>query len=163
MDLVQAVDCIVSKGEIGESALNNWFKEQNLLYIALNQSQDTFSKALKKSAKRPDFLLLIEGIGMIAVDAKNHKLSNNAYTINVDKELTKGLSFERLFRLPIWYAYYESPNSWYWINAIKALEVGSKRINESTKDSFLVVPRDEFEHIQTAADLAKLFTHTLAK
>ena len=76
MDSDQLEGSIVIKGEIGETALNNWFKNQNLIYIALNQSQETFARVLEGKAKRPDYLLLIQGIGPIAVDAKNHTLVN---------------------------------------------------------------------------------------
>ena len=161
MDSDQLEGSIVIKGEIGETALNNWFKNQNLIYIALNQSQETFARVLEGKAKRPDYLLLIQGIGLIAVDAKNHTLVNGTYTINLDKELNLGLKFEQLFGLSLWYAYYDSDESWYWINRAKAMSVGKQRTNEHTNESFLVIDRSEFEHITTAQDLGKLFMHTL--
>ncbi|MBL4748405.1 MAG: hypothetical protein JKY17_06465 [Magnetovibrio sp.] len=158
------------KGDEGEAALNTWLKDQNLSYVAICQATETFSPLFKDDVKRPDFLLLFESIGLIAVDAKNYNYSGGVYTLNLKKELNRSIAFERLIRIPLWYAYYDKnekdgQDSWYWISALKAAEVGEHRVSKD-KDTgedvpFLAIKRNEFEHIVDASDLAKLYTHRL--
>lgn len=152
---------IVEKGAEGEKALNEWLKTQQLSYVAVCQAKETFSPLFAGDVKRPDFLLLFDSIGMIAVDAKNYKFPGGVYTLQLEAELKRSLTFERLFRIPLWYAYYDvsdGQESWYWISALKAAEVGEIRTNQNDKTQFLAIRREEFLHIKTADDLAKLYT-----
>lgn len=154
----------IGQGAIGESALNKWLQENKLSYVAVCQAKDTFSPLFTGEVKRPDFLLLMESLGLIAVDAKNYTFSGGVYTLELDAELKRSVAFERLFRIPLWYAYRDETDgkvSWYWISALKAVEVGEVRSSEKTKKSFLAMRREHFEHIVTGADLAKLYTHRL--
>ena len=151
---------IKQKGDTGEAALNQWFKSQQLSYVAICQAKESFQPLFSNDVKRPDFLLLFESIGLIAVDAKNYKLNTGKYyTLPIETELKRSVAFERLFRLPLWYAYYDNDNSWYWISALKAVEVGKERGKGDGR--FIAIKRDQFEHIKTADDLAKLYTHRL--
>ncbi|MFC1672530.1 hypothetical protein ACFL12_00100 [Pseudomonadota bacterium] len=155
---------IIKKGAAGEAALNKWLKAQQLSYVAVCQSKKTFSPLFSDEVKRPDFLILFESIGLIAVDVKNYKFSRGKYTLKLEDELKRSLAFERLFRIPLWYAYCddsEDQMSWYWISALKAVEVGEVRTNGKTDEQFLAIDRSEFEHITDASDLAKLYTHRL--
>lgn len=158
------MDEICKLGEAGEQALNQWLKDQQLSYVAVCQAKETFSHMFIDGVKRPDFLVLFESIGLIAVDAKNYTLWKDSYSLNIEAELKKSLAFERLFRIPLWYAYYDNTGgheSWYWISALKAAEVGQERKNSDKGEKFLAIKLDEFEHISEACDLAKLYTHRL--
>jgi hypothetical protein len=155
---------IEQQGIIGEVALNQWLQEQKLSYIAICQAKETFSPMFSGDVKRPDFLLLLEGVGLIAVDAKNYKYSGGVYTLELEEELKRSIAFERLFRMPLWYAYYDESDgdiSWYWISALKAVEVGSVRKSDKNNKEFLAIKREHFEHISTMKDISKLYTHRL--
>lgn len=155
---------IKEQGAAAEAALNKWLKENKLSYVAVCQAKDTFSPLFTGDVKRPDFLLLFESIGLIAVDVKNYKLSGGGYTLKLEDELKRSLVFERLFRIPLWYAYFDDTDgveSWYWISALKAVEVGESRSNGKTKEQFIFIKRSECEHIVEATDFAKLYTHRL--
>jgi hypothetical protein len=155
---------IKDQGQIGEQALNEWLKEQKLSYVAVCQSTETFSPLFSADVKRPDFLLLFEALGMIAVDVKNYKLSGGVFTLELEAELRRSIAFERLFRLPVWYAYCDENNfgkEWHWISALKAIEVGEVRKNSKKSTSFLAIKKEHFEHIASAIDLSKLYTHRL--
>ena len=155
---------IRQKGELGESALNEWFHTQGLSYVHISQGKETFAPLFRDSVKRPDFLLLLESIGLIAVDAKNYTLSRGGYTLKLEEEVRSVLTFERLFRIPVWYAYLnqEDPETWFWISALKAIEVGNVRINRATQEQFLAISLQHFECVKTNADLGKLYTHRLS-
>lgn len=153
------------QGKIGEEALNKWLSDSRLPYVSICQSRETFSQLFSKNAKRPDFFLLIQSIGLIAIDAKNQKFyeGHQNYTLNYDNELRRALMFESLFRIPLWYAYYdESENQWYWISALKALEKGDLRQQNGDKgESFLAIKREHFVTIKTADELSKLYMHRI--
>lgn len=158
---------IKEKGEIGEAQLNAWLKSIGISYVYLDQSQKTFPDLFKGNVKRPDFFVLLESIGLIAVDAKNYTLSAGEYTLPLETELKRVLAFERLFRIPVWYAYMGKTSAtttvWYWISALKAIEVGQVRRKKETDEDFLAIKLDHFERIEKNEDLGKLYTHRLPR
>ena len=106
-------------------------------------------------------MVLFESIGLLAVDVKNYTQGDPRFwTLPYEKELKKVLTFERLFRLPVWYAYYIDGKKWLWISALKAVEVG-KLIEPEGKDSFLSIKVEEFVEVSTNDDFGKLFGHRL--
>lgn len=170
---------IEHKGKVGETAMNAWLKSNGLSYVFIDQSVDTFASLFKGNLKRPDFLILLESIGLIAVDVKNYAkfddMGNPAFTLRLADEVRLVLAFERLFRIPVWYAYYTKPKDdeekivWYWISALKALEVGTVRAKdvedkitgEKTKEEFLVIRHAHCQVIEANEDLGKLYTQRL--
>ena len=123
-----------------------------------------FARIFHGIVKRPDFLVLLESIGLIAVDAKNHALNRGVFTLPRESELRRVLTFERLFRIPVWYAYLheeEGATVWYWISALKAIEVGEVRRNSKTGEDFVAIKLEHFERIEKNEDLGKLYTHRL--
>lgn len=151
----------VQKGKRGEAALNDWFQKQEIGYIAVCQAVNTFAPIFKGGIKRPDFIMLIEGVGLLAIDAKNKSSSGGGFTLELETELKKAIAFERLFRMPLWYAFCDCDagmKQWHWISALKAVEVGIKRSSEKGED-FLSIKLEHMEAISVAADMAKLYTH----
>jgi hypothetical protein len=159
---------IGEKGREGEQALGDWFSENGLAYVAVGQNKDTFARLFRHEVKRPDFLLLFDSLGMIAVDAKNitHYQPNKIvyYTLPLEEEVKKAIAFERIFRMPVWYAVMEKVGPevcWHWISALKAVEVGFVETNAEKGVQFLKIKRDDFVRISTGADLAKLYLQRL--
>lgn len=153
---------ILDKGKEGENALRDWFLNESLSHVSICQAPETFAPLFKNNVKRPDFILLMDSIGLIAVDAKNYTLSGGVYTLPFESELKQAITFERLFRMPVWYAYFDETdgvNSWYWISALKALEAGKVRTNGKDGSKFLAIKREFFEHIIKGKDLSKLYNH----
>ena len=160
----EKVQSIETKGKEGEDAFNSWLNNNGLSFLYVDQSVDTFSTLFKNNVKRPDFLLMLESIGMLAVDVKNYTQSQGTYTLNMEQEFLRSLSFERLFRIPLWYAYKSEKNGetiWLWISALKAIEVGSISINNRSGEKFLRIDVKHFEEIKTNQDIGKLYTHRL--
>lgn len=158
------MSAVIDQGQLGEEALNRWLSQSGMSYVAICQAQETFAPLFSANVKRPDFLVLLESVGLLAVDAKNYTYSGGVYTLELEAELRRSLAFERLFRLPLWYAYYDNAagvESWYWISALKAIEVGEVRERGRDGMKFLAIRRGDFEHISVASDLSKLYTHRL--
>lgn len=155
------------KGEEGECSFKEWLDEHRLSYLYINQDREYFASFFKDNVKRPDFLVLIDSIGIIAIDVKNYTLLNNGcYRLDYEEEVRKVLSFERLFRIPVWYAYLSKDDGehvWYWISALKAVEVGHIRnIKKDKADKeVLFIEINEFVKIQLNDDLGKLYSQRL--
>jgi hypothetical protein len=154
------------KGKAGEQALNLWLHRQRLSYLYVGQSPDTFARLFPRTIKRPDFLVLLVSIGLIAVDAKNYKRwKGGYYSLNLEKELKPVLTFERLFRIPVWYAYMDEEGSgsiWRWISALKAVEVGKRKTNKQEKSDFLLIEASDFVRVETNNDLCGLYSQSLS-
>lgn len=154
---------IEEKGKLGEQALNDWLRYYGLSYLYIAQSPDTFSALFPGAVKRPDFLILLDSIGLIAVDAKNYALSGGVYTLALERELRRAVTFERVFRIPVWYAFLNEGKDpvWWWISALKAVEVGDVRKREDNQEEFLAIRVESFAGISTNEDLGKLYTERL--
>jgi hypothetical protein len=153
---------IKEKGIQGELALKQWFDSNDLSYVYIDQSTDYFSTMFQSNVKRPDFLLLLDSIGILAIDVKNYTFSGGVFTLGMTDEFQKAITFERIFRLPLWYVY-KKDEEWFWISALKAIEVGTIRKNSSTNKDFLAIPIKHFEKIVTGEDMGSLYTHRLPK
>lgn len=147
-----------SRGKEGEELLHQWLQDEGISYVYVRQEPSRFAPLFKDELKRPDFLVLLESIGLLAVDAKYCSLSNfGNYTLSTD-ELRKASMFERIFRIPVWYAFVDQEdagNSWLWISLLKAIEVGREHA------SYYSIHPDHFEVLESNADLGKLYTHRL--
>ncbi len=149
----------ISKGLFGEEQLTEWFQTNGIGFIPVNQSPHTFANVFVASVKRPDFLVLLPSIGIIAVDAKNHQIKMGGFTIGED-ELQKAIRFEMITRMPFWFAFLskqENGITWYWINALKAYNVGIKRQNRATGNHFFALGLDNLTHITGEQDFGRIF------
>ena len=146
-------------GRDGEEALSQWFSDNQLGYVAICQNKEAFAKLFTGVVKRPDFLLLFDSLGLIAIDAKNLTLYTphgiESYVLPLDNELKKAIAFERIFRIPVWYAIKGQNEIWYWISALKAFDVGDRQSND--KGNFIYIKLTDFVAIRTGDDLSKLY------
>lgn len=149
------------KGLIGEFSLNQWFQENGVPYFWLRQDVESFLHTFSGRIKRPDFFVLLEGISVIAVDAKNYRLSCGVYTIGKE-ELDKAIAYEILTKMPFWFAFMHKGQAginWYWISALKARSSGSIRTNRQTNKDFFAIGLSHFISIRHQEDFGRLFSH----
>ncbi len=151
------IEKIVKKGKDAEQDFLNWLDENKFSYLYINQDTESFPKLFTNQVKRPDFLLLIDSIGLIAIDIKNYNIFKDKHlSLNYESEFKKTLAFERLFRLPVWYVY-KNNGEWLWISALKAIEVGEIKINSGTNEKFLSLNIDDFTIVKSNSDIGKLW------
>lgn len=149
------------KGDEAEKSFLKWLDENGFSFLYINQDTESFPTLFKNSVKRPDFLVLIDSIGLIAVDVKNYNpYKDKYYGLPYEAELKKTLSFERMFRIPVWYAY-SHEDSWLWISALKAVEVGKILKNKEKKEEFLSICITDFTEVKTNNDIGKLWEQRL--
>ena len=67
-------ETVDQKRKTGEEAFDAWLKREGFSYLAVCQKPESFAPLFKGNLKRPDFLVLLEAVGMIAVDVKNNTL-----------------------------------------------------------------------------------------
>lgn len=148
---------INEQGKAAEIDFLNWLDENKFSYLYINQDIESFPKLFQDHVKRPDFLLLIDSIGLIAIDIKNYNMYKNKYLgLPYESELKKTLAFERLFRLPVWYVY-KNNDEWLWISALKAIEIGELKQNNKTKEEFLSLQIKDFTVVKSNSDIGKLW------
>lgn len=93
----------LEKGEGGERTLQDWLDRSRLAYLYLDQSPLTIPAAHRAHIKRPDFLVAVDGIGTIAVDAKAKSFIEGCLVLDAS-ERRRLDGFESTFGIPVWYA-----------------------------------------------------------
>jgi hypothetical protein len=81
--------------------LQDCLDRSRLAFLYLDQTPFTIPAAHCTSIKRPDFLVAIDGIGTIAVDAKAKSFIDGCFVLDVsDRRRLDG--FESIFGIPVW-------------------------------------------------------------
>ncbi len=141
----------------GEDAFQQWLDHNSFAYVRVCQDPKSFAKLFRSNVKRPDFLVLIDSIGLLAVDVKNKSSFGSGYSLSHDKEWRLAIAFERIFRLPVWYAYQGADGgSWYWISALKAVEVGVEK-QDTEGELFLELGLKHFACVHSREDFGQLY------
>ena len=140
----------------------NWLDENKFSYLYINQDIESFSKLFTNQVKSPNFLLLIVSIGLVAVNIMNYTtFKDKHFSLNYESEFKNTLTFEKLFKLPIWYVY-KNNDQWHWISALKAIEVGEIKTNSETKEQFLSLNIDDFTIVKSNSDICKVWEQRVA-
>lgn len=110
-----------------EIKFREWLDQKELPYLFIEQSPDSFATLFKYITKRPDYLIVLPSIALIAVDAKERKLheSYETYVLDENDDIKKLTSFQRIFRIPVWFAFSNQGSAyrtWYWISLTEVLE-----------------------------------------
>jgi hypothetical protein len=92
----------IARGEGGERALQDWLDRSHLAYLFLDQTPLTMPTSFRRDIKRPDFLVAIEGLGTVALDAKAKAFIDGCFMIDVS-ERRRLDAFEAEFGIPVWY------------------------------------------------------------
>ena len=144
----QNIVSIQEKGNRGESALTLWFQENEFAFLQITQDPASYANVFDNNeVKRPDYLVALDSIGFLAVDAKNCKLYNNKFFTLGCSEVTKALAFEQFTRTPFWFAFYYQHNNdlvWYWISAMQTSAKGVACYNFKTEENFLTIHISNF-------------------
>lgn len=93
----------IAKGEGGERSLQDWLDRSQLAYLFLDQTPLTIPATHRADIKRPDFLVAIDGLGTVAVDAKAKAFVDGHFVLDAS-ERRRLDGFETEFGMPVWYA-----------------------------------------------------------
>jgi len=120
-----------------ENKFQEWLDHKKLPYLFIEQSPESFATFFRNITKRPDYLIVLPSIVLIAVDTKERKLheSYENYILDEKEEIIKLTSFQRIFRIPVWFAISNKESAyrtWYWISLTEILEkVPTKKSKKS--------------------------------
>ncbi len=110
------------KGAEAERYFRKWLDQHHIPYFYISQDLLTpISRGLKEvfNAKRPDFIVLIEKLGLIFVDVKFRDWSDSgSFTINA-ANVNKYASLQKNFNFKVWLALSNEKvnfRKWYWVN-----------------------------------------------
>lgn len=92
------------RGHHAEVAFKQWLNSSRLGYMVVDQTPLSVPIGHKR-IKRPDYLVGLLSIGMIAVDVKGRDLVDGHGIIELD-EYEGFHFFHRYFSIPVWYAWY---------------------------------------------------------
>lgn len=152
---------IKQSGRNGEELFRKWLVSNDLSYIYIDQTIETFSPKFKYNTKRPDFLLLLPSIGTIAVDVKHKSSWRGVFTID-KPELNKILKFSDLSLINVWYAMLDSNNNtrdkaWYWISAKNVKDAGELFLsNQARGGHFFSIPKNKFIKVTNRETFANI-------
>lgn len=153
----------------GEEKFKEWLEHKKYSYIYFDQGQDTFSSLFTNNVKRPDFLVLIDSIGLIAVDVKsrnklinynNKGKSEGRFALNENEDTQKLLAFERRFRIPVWIVFCLDSGgfeAWHWISLSEIVEQFSLITKSKISSPFRGIPVKSCKTIGWEDGLFKLF------
>jgi hypothetical protein len=139
----------IARGEGGERALQDWLDRSKLAYLFLDQTPLTMPAAHRADIKRPDFLVAIEGLGTVAVDAKTKAFIDGCFVLD-SSERRRLDGFEAEFGIPVWYVCFppEQPRRAYLFRNRDLM--GSAIIHNPTKQT-IHVPLTVGSELQHAA------------
>jgi hypothetical protein len=93
-----------AKGEAAEHAFAHWLDASVLPHLYVEQSPLTVPAPLRGQIKRPDYLVGIPGVGLVAFDVKAKTVYEREGLIFDLDEVRKLRAFARLFHLTVYFA-----------------------------------------------------------
>ena len=104
------------RGAAAERDFQGWLDSSSLPHIYVEQSPLTVPGSLRGRIKRPDYLVAIPHVGLIAFDVKCKSAYQGRFLFDLE-EIQKLRTFSRLFRLTVFFACLDPAGSAksYWV------------------------------------------------
>lgn len=148
------------RGIRAQNKFKEWLDSRELPYLFVDQSTETFATFFRDNIKRPDFLVLIPSISIIAVEVKSRILHETYETYTLEEEeVKKMMDFETVFRIPVWVAFSNDATAyrtWHWVAVSKIVQL-EKKLNQQENKYFYAIPIKQCKTIGLEDGLAKLF------
>ena len=148
---------------LAETRFKEWLEYKQYPYIYIAQDPQAFSTFFKNfNVKRPDFLILVPGLSIIAVDVKDRNLysQHESFIIDEERDLNKLLAFERIFRIPVWLAISNQEvayRTWYWISITEVFEKIPSKVSSHDNRNFRPIPITMCKALSWEDTFSKLF------
>jgi len=92
-----------ARGLAAEGTFRTWLDASEVAHVYLDQSALTVPEPLRGKIKRPDYLVGIPGVGLVAFDVKSKTVYPEGIIFDLD-EIQKLRTFARLFHLTVYFA-----------------------------------------------------------
>ena len=151
------------KGEKAELEFKKWLDKNKINHLYIKQDLKSFPKSFENTLRRPDFIIMLENIGMIMVEVRRRSIYPRYNTIPIDTEdLKKYIRFQSKFNIPIWYAVSNEQlnyKTWFWIPMSKIAELETPMLHSSkSKQNFIPISLDKFSRIEYNEHIGKIFS-----
>jgi hypothetical protein len=83
--------------------LQDWLDRSRLAYLFLDQTSLTIPAHQRANIKRPDFLVAVDRLGTVALDAKAESFTDGQFVLDAS-DRRRLVGFESAFGMPVWYA-----------------------------------------------------------
>lgn len=105
-----------AKGDLGERRFKGWLDKSALPHVYLDQTPMSVPEHLRGELKRPDYLVGVPGVGMVAFDVKVKALYNGHFIFDFG-EIRRMRNFARFFHMTVYFACLDPDGSaeTYWI------------------------------------------------
>lgn len=117
-----------AKGAAAEQAFRTWLDAAVLPHLYVEQSPMTVPEPLRGRIKRPDYLVGIPGVGLVAFDVKAKTIYPDGLIFDL-AEVRKLRTFARLFHLTVYFACLDPDGGpqGYWVRLDQLDEVPARR------------------------------------
>lgn len=92
-----------ARGQAAENLFRAWLDASQAAHVYLDQTPITVPEPLRGRIKRPDYLVGIPGVGLVAFDVKSKTIYPEGIIFDLD-EIQKLRTFARLFHLTVYFA-----------------------------------------------------------
>lgn len=149
-----------AKGAAAEERFRTWLDQSVLPHLYVEQSPLTVPGPLRGEIKRPDYLVGIPGVGLVAFDVKAKALYRGRLVFDV-AEVRKLRAFSRLFHLTVFFACLdpEGGPEGRWIQLGQLDDVPAVRLNGVLT---LSLPADEAQAVSLREDFYTAFVRAVA-
>ncbi|MBB3938060.1 hypothetical protein [Aureimonas phyllosphaerae] len=94
---------LTQRGFAAERSFRDWLDASVVPHLYVEQSPVTVPAPLRGQIKRPDYLVGLPGVGLVAFDVKSKELFNGTFLFDLD-EVRRLETFARLFHLTVIFA-----------------------------------------------------------
>lgn len=130
-----------------EVTFKQFLEANHYPHLYVSQATETYGSCTKDYFKRPDFLVSLPSLGLIAVDVKDRRPhSKGDFILDCEREADRFLNFQRLFMLPGWYCFMSSSQTehrqvWSFISLDEVLMSPIRFSHNQKKPFYSVSPR----------------------
>ena len=144
-----------AKGAAAESAFRAWLDASVLPHIYVDQSPMSVPTPLRGHIKRPDYIVGIPHVGMVAFDVKAKTLYPEGLVFDLD-EIRNLRAFARSFRVTIYFACLnpEGGHLAYWV---RLDQLDAVPLQYMAKKPVLVLPLDQAQPVDMRASFFDAF------
>jgi hypothetical protein len=148
-----------AKGAATEIAFRTWLDAAVLPHLYVEQSPLTVPEPLRGQIKRPDYLVGIPGVGLVAFDVKAKTIYPEGLIFDL-AEVQKLRTFVRLFHLTVYFACLdpEGGPQGYWVRLDQLDEVPAVR---RAGGLVLVIPMDKTLPVSLSEPFYEVFVRAV--
>ncbi|MEP9356888.1 hypothetical protein ABLE93_25490 [Xanthobacter sp. KR7-65] len=144
-----------AKGAAAESAFRAWLDASVLPHIYVEQSPISVPVPLRGHIKRPDYIVGIPHVGMVAFDVKAKTLYPEGLVFDLD-EIRRLRAFARMFRVTIYFACLdpEGGHQAYWV---RLDQLDGIPLQHMAKKPVLILPLSQAQPVDMRASFYDAF------